>query len=190
MTATWPLGTTFEITSQFGNETWRVEKQADVRRNGISPDATLGKSLLRGVRGKRYNYQGQDGTRYEYQLLAIRPPGTTETAVSPLQYWLQKYRADRRGIRHNAQMREVCLRCGSQQVIAKGAGSVGQRYLRICKKERCGNTWYVNRCWRCRAPIDSRDSENPRCPKCSLFKCASCGACVCDKAKASGWTES
>ena len=38
---------------------------------------------------------------------------------------------------------------------------------------------YINHCWNCHSSIDSRSNE--RCQMCNMFKCNSCGKCLCGR---------
>lgn len=85
---------------------------------------------------------------------------------------LERFAADRRGIRDESRLQETCVSCGSPEVdwITTKFGPNHD-----CRK--CGEQWYANHCWSCRAQVDSRDPETPKCPSCGWHKCAKCDAC-------------
>ena len=88
----------------------------------------------------------------------------------------QRYLKDPKGIRNDRFMRYHCLGCGSENVKHNNdKGYIEGKQLCL----DCGAQWYVNHCWRkgyCRARIDSRDPETPKCPACGWSSCT-CGAC-------------
>ena len=53
--------------------------------------------------------------------------------------------------------------------------------LNECAKIGNNNRGYYNVCWRCHAPISS--DGNDRCPKCKMFICHKCGACMCNRTR-------
>jgi len=75
-----------------------------------------------------------------------------------------------RGIRLQNNLSAVCLNCGST--------GTGTTFL-TCANNQCRATWRVNRCLKCKKPVDSRDPETPRCTKCGWLICANCLSCNC-----------
>lgn len=113
--------------------------------------------------------------RRESMLSATRRRGQLQTdipdrAMAELQF--NQLKADAGGIRLRPELRNVCIRCGCQ---ADGRSS------RRCTNPHCREGWRVNRCGVCKAPVDSRDPETPRCHKCGWLICANCDACNCPR---------
>lgn len=78
--------------------------------------------------------------------------------------------ADKRnGIRLDPSMEWKCLACGGTAETTDGKYS-----WRTCTK--CNKSYYRNHCWNCKTVVDSRDTENVKCPTCGWLKCT-CSAC-------------
>lgn len=165
MATIWPLGTTFRIQSDFGEEIWTVALEQDIGNRVLSSESPLGSSLLRNVPGKKFKVQQPDGNEVEYEII--------NTVVDVSEEIIQKYTENPRGVRNEPRMRNVCLVCGSQNVRPR---SQEEHYYRVCRD--CGAEWYVNNCWKCgKGCVDSRDPETPQCSVCGWYKCENCGAC-------------
>ena len=95
--------------------------------------------------------------------------GTTREATLPL--LLAKYRADRRGLRYEKRLRDVCLECSGSDVST-------QRGKQECLNRKCRAKWYANHCWNCQeGGVDSHDRSSPKCARCGWRNCCNCGAC-------------
>jgi DNA-directed RNA polymerase subunit RPC12/RpoP len=86
---------------------------------------------------------------------------------------LARYKSDPDGLRFIVTLREVCLRCGSENVRTR---SDNMPHVLVCRD--CSSEWLVSHCWSCATGLlDSRDPGTPRCKQCGWPKCAVCGAC-------------
>ncbi len=94
---------------------------------------------------------------------------TRREATLPL--LLAKYRADRRGLRFEKLLRDVCLECSGTDVSS-------ERGKHECLNRKCKAKWYANHCWKCAdGGVDSRDGSSLKCVRCGWRNCFSCGAC-------------
>jgi hypothetical protein len=168
----WPLNTKFNIRSQDGDDTWIVSNDSDTKNGVISEKTPLGKSLLLSGEQRYCSFITPDNRLCKFTIIGIKPPGYDENVFSsPIEYYLDRYRSDSRGIRNNPYMSNMCLDCGHQN-------SPTLPGIKIC--EVCNTFWYRNHCWKCtKGQLDSRDHKTPRCPKCRYWICADCGACYC-----------
>lgn len=75
------------------------------------------------------------------------------------------------GLRYHTDLAYVCIECYSDNVHHTS----GTESFVVCRN--CRKGWYVNHCWNCEGPIDSRDPKIERCPTCNWSICAECNSC-------------
>lgn len=92
------------------------------------------------------------------------------STTSPMSPMIETYNKNPRGIRLQAELHRVCVRCGAQ--------GNGRSFVR-CTNPECNEAWRVNHCGKCKQAVDSRDPETPRCANCGWLKCAACNSCNC-----------
>ncbi len=104
----------------------------------------------------------------------VEPPSPRRGDLAAL---MAQYRSNRSGLYQATVLQDVCLDCGSQQVLRQGG-------RRQCLHPACRAQWYVSHCrqQQCRTdgrrtPIDSRDAGTSRCSHCGWHKCPACFSC-------------
>jgi hypothetical protein len=86
---------------------------------------------------------------------------------------IAQFRSDPAGVRNATTLRDVCLKCGSEDARCQ---SDGLPLVLVCPD--CSTQWSASTCWSCATgSLDTRDPETPRCKQCGWTKCAVCGAC-------------
>ena len=93
-----------------------------------------------------------------------------EYTATEIDGFTKRFRNEPREVRNCRELRAVCIRCGSR--------ASGTSFFK-CHMRNCNETWRVNRCGKCKQPVDSRAPETPRCPKCGWLICAACNTCNC-----------
>lgn len=169
----WPLNTSFRITSREGVEIWSVSTKSDPKHGIIGEETSLGKSLLFSGSKRLRAFPFPDNSKFIYKIIGIKPPGAEENSFNtPLDYYLESYRSDPHGMRHNPYMKDICLNCGHQNPPTI-------EDIKYC--EVCNTRWYRDHCWNCKNKyLDSRDPDTPRCSRCRYWICAKCRNCFCD----------
>lgn len=107
-----------------------------------------------------------------FRSLVVSLAASANRGSSEIDVLRMRYQSDPRNIRFCRELRKVCLRCGTE------AEASGYSFFN-CPAPGCGQSWRVSRCGNCKQPVDSRDPETPRCPKCGWLICATCHSCNC-----------
>lgn len=117
--------------------------------------------------------QAQAQQAQQLQAKAKRQHETAAEAIRQRPTLIARYRSDPTGLRYVQTLREVCLRCGSEQARNRLDQTP---HVFVCRK--CATEWFAGPCWSCATGLlDSRDPETPQCKQCRWPKCAVCGAC-------------
>jgi hypothetical protein len=117
--------------------------------------------------------QARDEQLHQQHLSEMRVREVAAEARRNRPALIVQYRANPAGVRLVTTLRDVCLKCGSEQV--RCLSDALPRKL-VCPD--CATKWTASACWSCTTGLlDSRDPETPRCPQCGWSKCAVCDAC-------------
>ena len=74
MKAIWPVGTTFRIRSDSGEEVWTVGTEGDPKNGIISFESPFGEFLLGAFPGRTFRFKPLKDDEIELEILSVEPP--------------------------------------------------------------------------------------------------------------------